>query len=81
LHWVGRLCSDDFFPVVLSWLSGFLCGGFAVFSYVLWWLGGFSNVLSWLGGFFCGSLVFFLLLMALALQPLVFSAFLDVIRD
>jgi hypothetical protein len=44
-------------------------------------LGGFSNVLSWLGGFFCGSLVFFLLLMALALQPLVFSAFLDVIRD
>jgi hypothetical protein len=74
------------FWVVLSWLggffcSGFFCGGFAVFSYVLWWLGGFSDVLWWLGGFFCGALVFFLLLMVLALPPLVFSAFLEVIRD
>jgi hypothetical protein len=42
---------------------------------VLWWLDGFSDVLSWLGSFFCGALVFFLLLMALALPPLVFSAF------
>jgi hypothetical protein len=44
-------------------------------------LGGFSNVLSWLGGFFCGAVVFFVLLMALALPPFVFSAFLEVIRD
>jgi hypothetical protein len=63
------------FSVVLSWLGGFFCGGFAVFSDVLWWLDGFSDVLSWLGSFFCGALVFFLLLMALALPPLVFSAF------
>jgi hypothetical protein len=41
----------------------------------------FSGVLSWLGGFFCGALVFFLLLMVLALPPLVFSAFFEVIRD
>jgi hypothetical protein len=71
---------------VLSWLGGFFCrgffyGGFAVFSDVLWWLGGFSDVLSWLGGFSSSSLVFFLLLMALSLSPLVFSAFLEVIRD
>jgi hypothetical protein len=48
---------------VLSWLGGFFCGGFfcggfAVF-YMLWWLGGFSDLLSWLGGFFCGAAVFF----------------------
>jgi hypothetical protein len=57
------------------------CGGFAIFSDVLWWLGGFSDVLWWLGDFFCGALVFFLLLMALALPPLVFSAFLLVVWD
>jgi hypothetical protein len=39
--------------------------GFAVFSNVLWWL----------GGFFCSGFVFFLLLMALALPALVFSTF------
>jgi hypothetical protein len=66
---------------VLSWLGGFFCGGFTVFSDVLWWLGSFSDVLSWLGGFFCRALVFFLLLMGLALPSLVFSAFLEVIRD
>jgi hypothetical protein len=60
--------------------SGFFYGGFAVFSDMLWWSGGFPNVLLWLGGFFCGTAVFFLLLMALALPPLVFSAFLEVIR-
>jgi hypothetical protein len=38
-------------------------------------------VLSCLGGFFCGALVFFLLLMVLALLSLVFYAFLEVIRD
>jgi hypothetical protein len=79
------------FSVVLSWLGGFFCGGcfcdgffcggFAVFSDVLWWLGNFSDVLLWLGGFFCGALVFFLLLMALALPLLYFSTFLEVIRD
>jgi hypothetical protein len=79
-------CAPTVFSVVLSWLGGFFCGGFfcggfAVFSVVLWWLGGFSDVLLWPGGFFCGALVFFLLLMALALPPLVFSAFLEVIRD
>jgi hypothetical protein len=79
------LCYDSFF-VVFSWLGGifyrgFFCGGFAVFSDMLWWLGGFSDMLSWLGGFFCGAAVFFLLLMALALPPLDFSAFLEVIRD
>jgi hypothetical protein len=79
------LCSDGF-SVVLSWLGGFFCGGFfcggffcrgfAVFSDMIWWLGSFSDVLSWLGGFFCGAAVFFfVLLMALALPPLVFSAF------
>jgi hypothetical protein len=52
-----------------------------VFSDVLWWLGGFSDVLWWLGDFFCGALVFFLLLMALALPSLVFSGFLEVIQD
>jgi hypothetical protein len=31
--------------------------------------------------FFCGATVFFVLLMALALPPLVFSTFLEVIRD
>jgi hypothetical protein len=37
----------------------FFCGGFAVFSDMLWWLGSFSDVLSWLGGFFRGAVVFF----------------------
>jgi hypothetical protein len=64
-------CAPTVFSVVLSWLGGFFCGGFVVFSDVLWWL----------GGFFYGALVFFLLLMALALTPLVFSSFLEVIRD
>jgi hypothetical protein len=61
--------------------GGFFYGGFMVFSDMLWWLGGFSDVLSWLGGFFCGAVVFFLLLVVLALPPLVFYAFLEVIRD
>jgi hypothetical protein len=89
-------CAPTIFSVELSWLGGFFCsgffcdgffcggffcGGFAVFSGMLWWLGGFFDVLLWLGGFFCGAMVFFLLLMALALPPLVFSAFLEVIRD
>jgi hypothetical protein len=79
-------CATTIFLVVLSWLggffcSGFFCGGFAVFADMLWWLGGFSDMLSWLGGFFCGVAVFFLLSMALALPPLVFSAFFEVIRD
>jgi hypothetical protein len=39
--------------------GGFFYGGFAVFSDMLWWSGGFSNVLLWLGGFFCGTAVFF----------------------
>jgi hypothetical protein len=65
----------------LVFCGGFFCGGFAAFSDVLWWLGGFSDVLSWLGDFFCGALVFFLLLMVLALSPLVFSTFLEVIWD
>jgi hypothetical protein len=73
-------CAPMVFSVVLSWLGGFFrggffCSGFVVFSDMLWWLGGFSDVLSWLGGFFCGAAVFFVLLMALALPPLVFSAF------
>jgi hypothetical protein len=42
-----------------------------IFSYALWWL----------GGCFYDALVFFLLLMALALPPLVFSTFLEVVRD
>jgi hypothetical protein len=46
---------------------------------VLWWLGGVFDVLWWLRGFFYGALVFFLLLLALALPPLVFSACLEVI--
>jgi hypothetical protein len=89
------LCSDGFFgcAFVAWWFfsggffwggffcGGFFCGGFAVFSYMLWWLGGFSDVLSWLGGFSVVLLCFFVLLMALALSPLVFSAFLEVIRD
>jgi hypothetical protein len=74
-------CALTVFSVVLSWLGGFFCGGFAVFSDMLWWLGSFSDALSWLGGFFCGAACFFVLLMALALPPLVFSAFLEVIRD
>jgi hypothetical protein len=69
---------------VLLWLGGFFCGGFfcggfTVFSDVLWWLGGVFDVLWWLRGFFYGALVFFLLLLALALPPLVFSACLEVI--
>jgi hypothetical protein len=79
-------CAPTVFSIVLLWLGGlfcdgFFCGGFAVFSDMLWWLGGFSDVLSWLGGIFCGATVFFVLLMALALPPLIFSTFLEVIRD
>jgi hypothetical protein len=74
-------CALMVFSVVLSWLGGFFCGGFAVFSDMLWWLGGFSDVLSWLGGFSAVLQYFFVLLMALTLPPLVFSAFLEVIRD
>jgi hypothetical protein len=89
-------CTPTVFSVVLSWLGGFFyggffrgglfcggffCGGFAVFSDMLWWLGGFSEVLSWLGSFFVVLRCFFVILMALALPPLVFSAFLEVIRD
>jgi hypothetical protein len=70
------------FSVVLSWLGGFFGASFAVFSNMLWWLSSFSDVLSWLGSFFCGAVVFFfVLLMVLALPPLVFSAFLEAIRD
>jgi hypothetical protein len=79
-------CALTVFSVVLSWVGGFFCGGFfcsgfTVFLDMLWWLGGFSDLLSWLGGFFCGARCFFVLLMVLALPPLVFSAFLEVIRD
>jgi hypothetical protein len=78
-------CAPTVFSVVLSWrggffCGGFFCGGFTVF-YMLWWLGGFSDVLSWLGSFSAVLRCFFVLLMALALPPLVFSAFLEVIRD
>jgi hypothetical protein len=52
-----------------------------VFSVVLSWLGGFCNVLWWLGCFFAVLWWFFLLLMALALPPLVFSTFLEVIWE
>jgi hypothetical protein len=57
-------CAPTVFSVVLSWLGGFFCGGFfsggfAVFSDVLWCLGGVSDVLSWLGGFFCVLWCFF----------------------
>jgi hypothetical protein len=84
------LCSDGFFGCAFLarcffcggfFCGGFFCSGFVVFFDMLWWLGGFSDVLSWLGGFFCGVAAFFLLLMALALPPLVFSAFLEVVRD
>jgi hypothetical protein len=54
-------CAPTVFSVVLSWLGGFFCGGFAVFSDVLWWLGGFSDVLSWLGSFSAVLWCFFLL--------------------
>jgi hypothetical protein len=69
-------CAPVVFSVVLSWLGGFFyggffCGGCVIFSYALWWL----------GGCFYDALVFFLLLMALALPPLVFSTFLEVVRD
>jgi hypothetical protein len=84
-------CAPTVFWVVLLWLGGFFCsgffcggffcGGFVVFSDMLWWLGSFSNVLSWLGGFFAVLRCFFVFLMALALPPLVFSTFLEVIRD
>jgi drug/metabolite transporter (DMT)-like permease len=68
-------CAPTVFSVVLLWLGGLFFGGFSVV------VSRFFDVLWWLGGFFCGALVFFLLLMALALSPLVFSAFLEVIRD
>jgi VIT1/CCC1 family predicted Fe2+/Mn2+ transporter len=59
---------------------GFFCGGFTVFSDMLWWLGGFSIVLSWLGGF---SMVlwYFFAFDGASFAALVFSAFLEVIRD
>jgi hypothetical protein len=68
------------FSVVLSWPGGFFCGGFFCggFTAFLMCFGGwavFSDVLWWLGGFFCSALVFFLLLMVLALLPLVFLLF------
>jgi hypothetical protein len=84
-------CALTVFSVVLSRLGGFFCcgffcggffcGGFEVFSDMLWWLSSFSDVLSWLGGFSAVLRCFFVLLMVLALPPLVFSAFLEVIRD
>jgi hypothetical protein len=74
----GFFCGGFFYG---GFFSGcFFCDGFVVFSDMLWWLGGFFDVLSWLGGFFYGVVVFFLLLMVLALPPLVFSAFVEVIR-
>jgi hypothetical protein len=69
-------CAPTVFLVVLSCL-----GGFAVFSDVLWWLGGFSDVLSWLGSFFCGALVFFSAFDAACFATIGFSAFLEVIQD
>jgi hypothetical protein len=47
---------------------------------MLWWLGGFSIVLSWLGGF---SMVlwYFFAFDGASFAALVFSAFLEVIRD
>jgi hypothetical protein len=69
-------CAPTVFSVVLSWLGGFFCGGFFCGGFAV-----FSDMLWWLRGFFCGAAVFFMLLMALALLPLVFSTFLQVIRD
>jgi hypothetical protein len=74
-------CAPTDFSVVLAWLggnfcTGFFCGGFAVFSDMLLWLGGFSNVLSWLGGFFCGVAVFFSAFDGASFAAIVFYAFL-----
>jgi hypothetical protein len=69
-------CAPTVFSVVLSWLGGFFCGGFFCGGFAV-----FPDMFWWLGGFFCDAAVFFVLLMALALPPLVFSAFFEVIRD
>jgi hypothetical protein len=81
---------DDYAPtiflVVLLWLGcffcgGFFCGGFAVFQICF---GGCVFFLMCFHGWAFFSAVlqcFFVLWMALALPPLVFSAFLEVIRD
>jgi hypothetical protein len=89
-------CALTVFSVVLSWLGGFFCGGFLCDGFFCggFFCGGFAVFLICFGGwavflicfrgwavFFCGVVVFLLLLMALALPPLVFSAFLEVIRD
>jgi hypothetical protein len=64
-------CAPTVLSIVLSWLGGFFCGGSRFF---LMCFGGWAvfSVVLW---------CFFLLLMALALPPLVFSTFLEVIRD
>jgi hypothetical protein len=69
-------CAPTVFSVVLLWLGGFFCGGFFYGGFFCGGFAVFSDVILWLGGFFCGALVFFLLLMALALLPLVFLLFL-----
>jgi hypothetical protein len=74
-------CAPTVFSVVLSWLGGFFCGGFAVFQICF---GGWAVFLMFFHGWAVFSAVlrcFFVLLMVLALPPLVFSAFLEVIRD
>jgi hypothetical protein len=79
-------CAPTVFSVMLSWLGSFFCGGFfcgdfAVFSDMLWLLGGFSDVLSLLGGFFCGATVFFCAFDGACFAAIGFSTFLEVIRD
>jgi hypothetical protein len=74
-------CAPTVFLVVLSWLCGFFCGGFAVFQICF---GGWAVFLMCFHGWAVFSAVlrcFFVLLMALALPPLIFSDFLEVIRD
>jgi hypothetical protein len=61
--------------------GGFFCSGFTVFSNMLWWLGGFSDVLSWLSGFFCGVAVFFCAFDGACFVAIGFFYFLEVIRD
>jgi hypothetical protein len=68
------------FSVVLSWLGGFFCGGFFCSGFTIFMMcfGGLAVFLMCFHGwvvFFCGAAVFFLLLMALALLPSVFSTF------
>jgi hypothetical protein len=89
-------CAPTVFSVVLSWLGGFFCGGFlcdgffcggffysgfAVFSDMLWWLGGFFDMLSWLGGFFLRCCGVFSAFDGTCFAAIGFSAFLEVIRD